>query len=224
MSDDYTDPAQLNVVMEYQFGSATADDWYDKPYFEDMTNLGGGRYEYTFGPYLTEGDFRIRFTVRATDADGATAQLLERTILVRNCPPPPPPNQAPRIEWIDSGNGLTLNSTVDGFKCWPNLPDTVTVTANVEDDTTPYDKLEVYLVWMYGEVNGESITWLNETIGAGPMTNDGNGQFSFLVGPYSATRDYAVAYYVAAKDADGATTTNEAQLAGMWIRGCVIIY
>src|SRR6185437_6208594 len=131
MSDDYTDPAQLNVVMEYQFGSATADDWYDKPYFEDMTNLGGGRYEYTFGPYLTEGDFRIRFTVRATDADGATAQLLERTILVRTCPPPPPPNQAPRIEWIDSGNGLTLNSTVDGFKCWPNLPDTVTVTANV---------------------------------------------------------------------------------------------
>ena len=91
------------------------------------------------------------------------------------------------------------------------------------DDTTPAEKLEVYLVWMYGEVNGESITWLNETIGAAPMTPDGN-VFSFTVGPYSATRDYAVVYYVAAKDADGATTTTEAQLAGMWIRGCVIIY
>jgi hypothetical protein len=170
--------------------------------------------------------------------------LAERIIVVRNCPPPPVPNQAPTVAWVDSGvlaepqfsdycawageaacGYQWINSTVAGFSCAPPLPDTKTLLARVSDDTTPVDQLKVNLVWMYGEVYYQGqITWLQETIGAAPMTHIGNGQYSFLVGPYAATRAYAVVYFISVEDADGAVVTTEAQLTGMYIYGCVELF
>jgi hypothetical protein len=219
MRDDYTDPEQLNVVIEYQFGDAES--WHHTPYFEDMRNLGGGAYDFTFGPYFLDVDFRIRFTVRVTDADGAVAQLPERTIDVRNCPLPPPPNEPPTVRWVDSGNLQALDSTVGGYSCTQNdLPDTKTLIASVGDDTTPPGKLKVELVFIYGEYYGEGgVKWLPELAGLVAMTYAGNDQYTFVAGPYSATIPYVVAYYVLVTDPDGATASTE--LAMMVIYGCV---
>jgi hypothetical protein len=220
--DDRTPAEKLGVVMEYQFGDAES--WHHEPYFENMQNVGGGRYDFTFGPYFLNVDFRIRFTVRVTDGDGAVSQLAERIIVVRNCPPPPPPNQPPTVQWIDSGHELVLTSIVEGSRCWPDLPETTTLTARVADDTTPVDQLQVYLVWMYGEIWGEQIRWLPETYGAAPMTHVGNGQYNFPIGPYHTTTNYIVWYYVTVADAEGATASTEDLMTAMGIRGCVILY
>lgn len=217
--DDKDDPATLKVVLEFQYGGVEGN-WYDQPLFVDMKHTSGPRYEHTFGPYLTEGDFRIRFTVRVTDSEGAVAQLEERIILVRSCPPVPRP---PTVQWVDSGNGLVLNSKIDGFNCTAGAPDTKTVTAQVYDDTTPLDKLEVFLVFMYADSTG----WLEQTLASIPMTYAGNGLYTATLGPYSVTRDYWVGYYVAVRDADGATATtagDSANLAVIHVPGCIIIY
>jgi hypothetical protein len=229
--------------MEYQFGDAES--WHHEPYFENMRNNGGGRYDFTFGPYFLNADFRIRFTVRVTDGDGAVSQLAERIIVVRNCPPPPVPNEPPTVAWIESGNlaepepngsceylGLVtcmnqwVNSTVAGFSCNPRLPNTRTLVVRVSDDTTAVEQLKVNLAFIYGDVYRDEagvvqIRWLENTFGVLPMTYGGDGRYNFVVGPYAATTTYAVAYFVGVEDADGAVVTTESQLTGMYIDGCV---
>jgi putative peptide zinc metalloprotease protein len=218
--DDKDDPATLKVVMEFQYGDVEGD-WYAEPYFVDMQHTTGSRYEHTFGPYLTEGDFRIRFTVRVTDSDGAVAQLAERIILVRSCPAVPQP---PTVEWVESNNGLTLTSTVDGRQCSPGRPLTATVTARVSDDTTPADQLVVYLEYQYGISTG----WLPETLASIRMGYLGNGLYGATFGPYSTTQDYAVGYSVLVRDGNGATATTatgNSPSAAMQILGCLhLIY
>jgi hypothetical protein len=216
--DDHDDPATLAVVMEFQYGGVNGT-WYDKPLFVDMKHTVGPRFEHTFGPYITEGDFRIRFTVRVTDSAGAVAQMEEHIILVRSCPPVPEP---PVIQWVDSGDALVLNSTVDGRNCTSGVPDTKTVTTQAFDATTPADKLQVYLVYMYADSTG----WLPQTLASVPMAHVGSGRYSATLGPYSVTRDYQVGYYAAVRDADGAVATTErddGQLAVADVPGCVVI-
>jgi hypothetical protein len=218
--DDKDDPATLKVVMEFQYGDVEGD-WYAEPYFVDMQHTTGSRFEHTFGPYLTEGDFRIRFTVRVTDSQGAVAQLAERIILVRSCPAVPQP---PTVEWVESNNGLTLTSTVDGRQCSPGRPLTATVTARVSDDTTPADRLVVYLEYQYGISTG----WLPETLASIRMGYLGNGLYGATFGPYSTTQDYAVGYSVLVRDENGATATTatgNSPSAAMQILGCLhLIY
>jgi len=216
--DDKDDPATLKVVLEFQYGGVDGT-WYAQPYFVDMTHTAGPRYEHTFGPYLTEGDVRIRFTVRVTDSAGAVAQLEERIILVRSCPPVPQP---PTVQWVESGNGLIVSSTVDGRVCSPGQPLTMTVTARVSDDTTPADRLIVYLEYQYGVSTG----WLAETRASIRMGYLGNGLYGATFGPYSTTQDYAVGYSVLVQDENGATaSTGAVPSAAFQIVGCLpLIY
>lgn len=216
--DDSTDPSALRVEIEYQFGGADGA-WHDKPIVEPMANAGSGRFTHSFGPYLPMGHFRIRFTVRATDAQGLTAQLPEMIIQVVDCPPPPPVNQPPTISWVNSANGTWLSSASFGFPCVAGEPGATSIVVNVTDDHTAVEELDVQLVWIYGTAGG----WLANTAGAARMTHEGGGRFSFPIGPYALAEDHLLWYFVQAVDPQGGRATTEQEVTLIGIHGCVVL-